>query len=63
MRNEHERYTQKMLRKLIAHKAGKRTKVTIPNWKADKEKNRQWITMSGMDFWGDPRARPTKEKD
>ena len=53
---EHERYTKKMLRKLEAHLKGKRTKVTIPNHN-EKEKNRQWITMSGMDFWGDPRAK------
>lgn len=56
---EHERYTNKMLRKLEAHLKGKRTKVTIPNHN-EKETNRQWITMSGMDYWGDPRAKNSK---
>jgi len=54
---QNEIYTKKMLRKLEAHLKGKRTKVTIPNWRADKEKNRQWITMTGMEFWGDPKAK------
>lgn len=57
MRNEHERYTAKMLRKIAAHKRGKRTKVTYPNPNTN-EKNRQYITMSGFDFWGDPKAKP-----
>jgi len=61
MRNEHELYTAKMLRKLEAHKKGKRTKVTIPNHRADKEKNRQFITMTGFEFWGDPKAKPKQD--
>lgn len=56
-----ERYTKKMLRKLEAHLKGKRTKVTYPN-PNDKMKNLKWITVSGMDFWGDPKARPSEAK-
>lgn len=58
---EHERFTKKMLRKLEAHLKGKRTKVTIPNHRADKEKNRQFITMTGIEFWGDPKAKTKSE--
>lgn len=57
MKEAHERYTAKMLRKIEAHRKGKRTKVTIPNYKADKEKNRQFITLSGFDLWGDPKGK------
>lgn len=51
-----ERYTKKMLRKLIAHFKGKHTKVTYPNPK-EKETNHQWITVDGFSFFGDPKAR------
>lgn len=57
MRNN---YATKMTRKLEAHKRGKRTRVTYPNPKTN-ETNRQFITVSGNDYWGDPRA--TKKKD
>lgn len=56
-------YARKMIRKLKAHKAGKRTKVTYPN-PNEKQKDRLFITVSGFDFFGDPKAgRGKKEKE
>lgn len=57
---DNERYTKKMLRKLEAHLKGKRTKVTVPNHN-EKVTNQQYITMTGMEFWGDPRSKPSSK--
>lgn len=53
----HERYTKKMLRKLEAHLKGKRTKVTWYNAKGKA------VTTTGMEFWGDPKARFDNRKN
>jgi hypothetical protein len=52
---------KKMNRKISAHLKGKRTKITIPN-PNENEKDRPFITMSGFDYWGDPKGRFTKKE-
>ena len=52
----------KMLRKVAAWSKGKKVKVTIPNFRLNeaqmKKTNQPFITLTGFEMWGDPKAQP-----